>query len=1133
MTDPTAPSSTTGVGDEFVGPFPSWVNIKAYGAKGDGITDDTAAFQRALADLGTPGHGNVLWIPAGTYKITSQLNLSGRLGVSIIGEDPATTILKWAGPGVFSTDSTSGSMFVVNGVSESRFDRLTFDGSGSPITLVDQVWDGASNYFPSGNEFADDNFQNANIGFRSGVSGGGTADTSILRDHFTNLGVIGVIPMNYNALNIWVRDSVFDHDMNGVGDSVFNPDGSTYINGSGDVSVYNSIFRYSTMNDISIGNTAPFAIRDNYSIGSGRFFFAAANNSASNTILQGNTILDTTDPISVFGGSAGPYVMIDNVIRSNSTVTQGPVVSLSDFAGDTDLTAIGNQFTVPSPIYTSGRLVALDNSIVSPSTISSSEPTLPSNEPNMGNPVIEVAVGSSDMEIQQAINSAVAQYNGQRPVVHIPAGTYYLANTVTIPANTDVQLVGDGMFATVLQGNGSGPAVQIQGPSHATLRDIGLNGDQTGDALDVSNIDQPGSRVFISQALMSGATNANLFFDGLDYTTVDAENIQYSGEQGGADIRVVGGPLAAAGNPQGGALNIFSSSGGGDYSYTSNIDVSNGGTLLSRDVFFDGGPPPYLRVTQGTATIDNGHVWMNLTDYPQSAPAVDLSNLNGKVTLLNTDIGNSTVISGDGTNAQVLGLGVFRNQPAPTGSYFYNNASPAATAGLLNSRQWNTIIPGMATVPTPDQGTIDSTFVTSMVAQARGDQPPLLTPLADGVSDVRLYRVLADNSSNNILLYGLTPNPPPPAPNPSPPAPNPSPPAGTTADMILRGSNTSSAAVAGQYEIYDIGNNSILAAYSLGQVGTDWAFVTLGRFFGSDTTDMLLRNTNTGAFEVYDISNNNITKAAALGTVGLDWQVAGFADFNRDGMTDMMLRNSNTGAIEIYNINNNSIINATASGAVGLNWQVGGFGNFSSVPGETDMIMRNISTGGLVVYFDDNHSLGAAFMGTVGVDWQIIGVGNFSSVPGETDMIMRNSTTGGLEVYNIANNQITGAAFLGTVGLDWQFAGIAPVHGPDASDLVLHNVNSGAFEVYDIAKDQITGAAPLGSVGLEWQLGGLAADPPTGSMGGSDREPHSTSQLVQAMAGFGGGSGTADGLNTVPLGSDTSQQPLLTTPQHA
>jgi hypothetical protein len=35
------------------------------------------------------------------------------------------------------------------------------------------------------------------------------------------------------------------------------------------------------------------------------------------------------------------------------------------------------------------------------------------------------------------------------------------------------------------------------------------------------------------------------------------------------------------------------------------------------------------------------------------------------------------------------------------------------------------------------------------------------------------------------------------------------------------------------------------------------------------------------------------------------------------------------------------------------------------------------------------------------------------------------------------------------------------------------------------------------------------------------------------MAGFGGVSGADDGLNTAALGTDTLQQPFLTTPQHA
>jgi len=212
-------------------------------------------------------------------------------------------------------------------------------------------------------------------------------------------------------------------------------------------------------------------------------------------------------------------------------------------------------------------------------------------------------------------------------------------------------------------------------------------------------------------------------------------------------------------------------------------------------------------------------------------------------------------------------------------------------------------------------------------------------------------------------------------------------------------------------------------------------------------------------------------------------------------------------------------------GTVGVNWQFSGVGNFSSL-GESDTLLRDANTGGLEVYdIANNQITNAAFIGTIGFDWRFSGVGNFSGVSGETDLLLRNNTTGGLELYDISNNQLTGAAFLGAVGLDWQFAGVAPIHAPGASDLVLRNANTGAFEVYDIAGNQLTGAAPLGSVGLNWQLGGFAVDPPTASMGGSNV---SMSQLVQAMAGFGGSAG--DTVNAVPLGADTPQQAVLTTP---
>jgi hypothetical protein len=349
---------------------------------------------------------------------------------------------------------------------------------------------------------------------------------------------------------------------------------------------------------------------------------------------------------------------------------------------------------------------------------------------------------------------------------------------------------------------------------------------------------------------------------------------------------------------------------------------------------------------------------------------------------------------------------------------------------------------------------------------------------------------------------------------------NPAAPPGVSANMVLREAGN------GQYEIYNLGNNSILAAYWLGQVGTDWAFVTLSGFSGSDTSDMMLRNSTTGAFQVYDISNNNITSSAALGTVGLNWQVSGFGNFSSLGETDMILRNGTTGGFQVYDIANNQITNSVFMGAMGLNWQVGGFGSFNSTD-SSGMIVRDVNTGGLQVYgISNNQFTNSAFMGAVGLDWRIEGFGDFSSRPGETDMLMRNVNSGELLLYDIANNQITGANFLGPVGLDWQFAGVAPIQAPGTSDLVLRNANSGQFQVYNIANNQITGSASLGQVGLDWQLGGFAPATSTDS-------PAAVAQLVQTMAGFGGSSGAADGLNTTAIAAETSQQTLLTTPQHA
>lgn len=71
-------------------------DVKAHGARGDGRTDDTAAFTAALAAAANAGGGAVL-APAGTYRIEGLVHMKYD-GVVLRGEGPGRTILDFPLP---------------------------------------------------------------------------------------------------------------------------------------------------------------------------------------------------------------------------------------------------------------------------------------------------------------------------------------------------------------------------------------------------------------------------------------------------------------------------------------------------------------------------------------------------------------------------------------------------------------------------------------------------------------------------------------------------------------------------------------------------------------------------------------------------------------------------------------------------------------------------------------------------------------------------------------------------------------------------------------------------------------------------------------------------------------------------
>lgn len=102
-------------------PRSDWVNVKAHGAAGDGVADDTDALQ-ALLD--TVKSGMTFYFPPGAYRITRTLNMTGpALGVSWIGHGRSTRLV-WDG-------EEDGRMVKEDGFAQNaRYEGFELDGRG-------------------------------------------------------------------------------------------------------------------------------------------------------------------------------------------------------------------------------------------------------------------------------------------------------------------------------------------------------------------------------------------------------------------------------------------------------------------------------------------------------------------------------------------------------------------------------------------------------------------------------------------------------------------------------------------------------------------------------------------------------------------------------------------------------------------------------------------------------------------------------------------------------------------------------------------------------------------------------------------------------------------------------------------
>jgi hypothetical protein len=126
--------------------FADVVNVKDFGAVGDGVTDDTVAIKNAIAyailnpPLTAPfGEGGTVFLPAGVYGVSQDIDIPE--GVIVCGEGVRISTIKWIG-GSAPTEAviTSNLDNRFSFVHAAGLTKLTVDANNQPVAVKIRGW---------------------------------------------------------------------------------------------------------------------------------------------------------------------------------------------------------------------------------------------------------------------------------------------------------------------------------------------------------------------------------------------------------------------------------------------------------------------------------------------------------------------------------------------------------------------------------------------------------------------------------------------------------------------------------------------------------------------------------------------------------------------------------------------------------------------------------------------------------------------------------------------------------------------------------------------------------------------------------------------------------------------------------
>jgi hypothetical protein len=180
------------------------LNVKDFGALGNGTVNDTAAiqaaFDTAFGSSASP-HGTALkfsnrpvYFPTGSYLVNSTLNLTRVVGGYIFGDGAQTSKIVWGG-------ASNQTLLNINGMAGSRIERLYLANvTGATAKCINYDWDNAAGGGGlRDNVLSEILFEGGGTGVHVAASGNGGQSTLLYQCTATTFQVAAVLVSGADA----------------------------------------------------------------------------------------------------------------------------------------------------------------------------------------------------------------------------------------------------------------------------------------------------------------------------------------------------------------------------------------------------------------------------------------------------------------------------------------------------------------------------------------------------------------------------------------------------------------------------------------------------------------------------------------------------------------------------------------------------------------------------------------------------------------------------------------------------------------------------------------------------------------------------------------------------------------------